>query len=86
MQKSKALINPSSDSSLALIQEALDQNRTLVIAGLCNVQYRGRATSTLQYSVLALRTPMATVTPLAPFQTKGRNGVTAPSGCTQGEY
>ena len=48
MQKSKALINPSSDSSLALIQEALDQNRTLVIAGLCNVQYRGRATSTLE--------------------------------------
>jgi RecB family endonuclease NucS len=48
MQKSKALINPSSDFSLALIQEALEYNRTLVIAGLCNVQYRGRATSTLE--------------------------------------
>ena len=48
MQKSKALINPSSEPSLALIQEALNHNRTLVIAGLCNVQYRGRATSTLE--------------------------------------
>lgn len=48
MQKSKALINPSSESSLALVQEALDRNRTLVIAGMCNVQYRGRATSTLE--------------------------------------
>jgi hypothetical protein len=48
MQKNNALINPSSESSLALIQEALDHRRTLVIAGLCNVQYRGRATSTLE--------------------------------------
>jgi hypothetical protein len=31
-----------------LIQEALDQNRTLLIAGMCTVQYRGRATSILE--------------------------------------
>ena len=31
-----------------MVQEALDHNRTLVIAGSCTVQYRGRATSTLE--------------------------------------
>jgi RecB family endonuclease NucS len=48
MRKSKALINPPSETSLSLIQETLDQNRTLLIAGVCTVQYRGRATSTLE--------------------------------------
>ncbi len=48
MLKSKALINPTSDISLSLIQEGVNHNRTLLIAGICTVEYHGRANSTLE--------------------------------------
>jgi hypothetical protein len=46
--KINVLIKPNIVEAAQLIQKALNQRRTLIIAGTCHVRYMGRATSTLE--------------------------------------
>jgi RecB family endonuclease NucS len=43
----KASINPSASDSRRLIREALERSEAILIVGVCEILYRGRASSTL---------------------------------------
>ncbi len=46
--KLSVLVEPSLNEAAALIGKAFAQRRTLIVAGACQVHYRGRANSTLE--------------------------------------